>query len=132
VRPGDPPLAAPLRAYAHGLYPTEAGIELLISHRSFLARTDFRDRFIRLDTSIINPTITMAEIGWTAAITALDAADLPCSGGEQRILRLAASLAGGVPVDLGDTLTGLDNHNINLLIAAVLHASGRPQTPQEP
>jgi hypothetical protein len=34
-----------------------------------------------------------------------------------------------IPVHLRDALTGLDNRNINLVITAVLHASGeRPQT----
>jgi hypothetical protein len=71
----------------------------------------------------------MADIDWPAAITALDTGDLPCSGGEQRMLRLAASVASGIPVHLRDALTGLDNRNINLVITAVLHASGeRPQT----
>jgi hypothetical protein len=67
----------------------------------------------------------MAEIDWAAAITALDAGDLPCSGGEQRMLRLAASLADGIPVDLRDALTGIDHCNIQLVITAVLHASGQ-------
>ena len=35
-----------------------------------------------------------------------------CSGGERRIFRLAASLAAGLPVNLRDTLTGLDEHNL--------------------
>jgi len=34
------------------------------------------------------------------------------SGGEQRILRLSASLAEGIPVDLRDTSTGLDQTNL--------------------
>lgn len=66
----------------------------------------------------------MADIDWPAAITALDTGDLPCSGGEQRMLRLAASMASGIPVDLRDALTGLDDRNINLVITAVLRASG--------
>ena len=74
----------------------------------------------------------MAGIDWPAAITALDTGSLPCSGGEQRMLRLAASLAGGIPVDLRDALTGLDDHNINLVITAVLHASGKRQEARNP
>jgi ABC-type transport system involved in cytochrome bd biosynthesis fused ATPase/permease subunit len=50
----------------------------------------------------------MAAIDWGAAITALQAGELPCSGGERRILQLAAALAAGIPVDLRDTVTGLD------------------------
>jgi hypothetical protein len=32
--------------------------------------------------------------------------------GEQRMLKITASLADGIPVDLRDTLTGLDDSNI--------------------
>jgi hypothetical protein len=32
--------------------------------------------------------------------------NLPCSGGERRILQLSASLAAGTPVSLRDTVTG--------------------------
>jgi hypothetical protein len=45
----------------------------------------------------------MAAIDWDAAITALTAGSLPCSGGERRILQLAASLAAGTPASLRDT-----------------------------
>ena len=44
------------------------------------------------------------------------------------MLRLAASIAGGIPVGLRDTLTGIDDRNVQLVVAAILHASGqRPQ-----
>jgi hypothetical protein len=125
-------LHAALRACAGGLYPAEAGVELLISHASWLHRSDFRDRFVHLGTSITDGLTTMANIDWPAAITALDAGELPCSGGERRLLRLAASLADGIPVDLRDTLTGLDTRNIALTVTAVLHASGQRPDPQQP
>jgi hypothetical protein len=48
------------------------------------------------------------------------------------MLRLIASIADGIPVDLQDTLTSIDNHNIQLLLQAVLHASGRPPPTQLP
>jgi len=41
------------------------------------------------------------------------------------MLRLAASLADGIPVNLRDTLVGLDNANIGLVVRAVLHTSGK-------
>jgi len=122
-----PDLPAALRACARGFYPAEASVELLIGHGSFLARSDFTRQFIWLVTSISDGITTMAQIDWPAAITALDTGDLPCSGGEQRILRLAASLA-----DLRDALTGLDDSNITLLITAVLHASGKRQQARNP
>ena len=49
---------------------------------------------------------------------------LPCSGGEGRVLRIAASIAEGVPVDLREAATGLDVNNAALAAAAVLHAAG--------
>lgn len=52
---------------------------------------------------------------------------LPSSSGERRMLRLAASLADQAPVSLGEAITGIDDHNVALLVKAVLHASGRRQ-----
>ena len=127
-----PDLRAALRACARGFHPAEASVELLISHQTFLARADFTSRFIQQGTSISDGSTTMADIDWPAAITALDTGDLPCSGGEQRMLQLAASLADGIPVDLRHTLTGLDNRNISLVIAAILHASGQRPGPGNP
>jgi len=66
----------------------------------------------------------MAVVDWEAAVAALEAGRLPCSGGEGRILRLAASIAAGVPVDLREALTGLDEANSGLVAVAVLHAAG--------
>jgi hypothetical protein len=66
----------------------------------------------------------MAVIDWPAVVTALGTS-LLCSGGEQRMLKITASLADGIPVDLRDTLTGLDDRNIQLLIAAIRRASGK-------
>jgi hypothetical protein len=44
---------------------------------------------------------------------------------------LSASLAGGIPVDLCDAATGLDNRDAQRLVTAILHASRkRPETGQ--
>lgn len=118
------PLPAGLRAYARGMHLLEAGVELLITHASWLHRGDFVDAFLHTETSIIDG-LELASIDWTGAIAALDAGDLPSSSGEQRMLRLAASIADGTPVSLRDTLSGLDHRNTTLVITAVLHASGQ-------
>jgi len=115
-------LTAALRACAAGLLPLEAGTQLLISNGTFLRRGDFTTRFITRCTSGGTP---MAAIDWDAAITALNSGDLPCSGGERRILLLSASLADGIPVDLRDTVTGLDDRNTVLLLTAIRHATGK-------
>jgi hypothetical protein len=125
-----PALHTALRAHARGRYPTEAGVELIIGQGVFLPRGDFRHRFVHIATSITDGTTPMATIDWPAAVAALTTPDLPCSGGEQRILRIAASLADGIPVDLRDCLTGLDHHNIHRVIAAVLHAAGQRPSAQ--
>jgi len=124
-------LTAALRACAAGLYPLEAGTALLIANGTFLRRDDFTSRFITLATSISDGTTPMAAIDWDAAITALHAGELPCSGGERRILQLSASLADGIPVDLRDAVTGLDDGNVAKLVTAILHASGKHPGPAD-
>ena len=121
-----------LRACAAGLYPAEAGVGLLIGHDTWLHRRDFTGPFVLTGVSLADGITAMAEVDWAAAIEALDAGDLPCSGGEQRMLRLASSIAAGTPVNLRDTLTGIDHRNIELVITAVLHASGRRPEPEIP
>ena len=122
-------LATALRAHAQGLYCPEAAAELLIAG-SWLHRADFTSQFVHLQRGLAGGP-EMATIDWPAAITALGTS-LACSGGEQRMLKITASLADGIPVDLRDTVTGLDDRNIQLLITAVLHASGQRPTPRRP
>jgi len=123
-------LATALRACAAGLYPLEAGVALLTSNGTFLLRDDFTSRFIERGTSISDGTTPMAAIDWDAAAAALHAGEIPCSGGERRILMLSASLAGGIPVDLRDAATGLDDRNVQRLVTAILHASGKRPEPE--
>jgi hypothetical protein len=120
-------LAKALRAHARGLHPLEAAAELLVSHTYWLHRSDFTTDSISTRRGLLID-IELAHVDWPSAITALDIGYLPCSAGEGRILRLAASLADGIPVDLRDALTSLDADNIDLVARAVLHAAGRPQT----
>jgi hypothetical protein len=67
----------------------------------------------------------MAWIDWDSVITALDGGHLPSSGTEKRVLRIAASLAAGHPVNLRDAIPGLDQRNVALVVAAVRHAAGQ-------
>lgn len=122
-QPGEPPLAGPLRAGARGLRAAEAGTDLLIRHATWLRRRDFRDLYVRLDSATLVEA-DMADIDWAAAITALDTGQLPCSASEAQMLRLAASLVDGIPLNLRDTLIGLDSHNIDIASQAVLHLNG--------
>ena len=118
------PTIAALRPHAAGLYPGEAGTELLIRHGSILPRDDFA-RFVHTGTSISDGTTLMAWIDWDAALSALHDGQIPLSGGEQRILQLAASIADGTLVSLRQAIPGLDNRNLKLLITAIRHAAGQ-------
>ena len=118
-------LAEALRACAGGILTAEAGVSLLIDCGGWLHRPDFTSPFITTGTSISDGTTLMATIDWPAAIAALDGGRLPCGSGERHMLRLAASIAGGVPVSLCDSLTSIDYRNANLLAAAILHANGQ-------
>ena len=60
---------------------------------------------------------------WNAAIHALESGHLPCSGSEQAVLRIAASLADGIGVSLRD-LGNLDRRNITLVTGAITAANG--------
>jgi hypothetical protein len=113
-------LPAALCAAAEGICTLEAATGLVIAHGTWLARDDFG--------CFIHHSTGTASIDWEAAIGALDAGELPSSGGEKWMLRLAASLADHAPVSLGDAVTGIDDHNVGLLVK-VLHASGRRQFP---
>jgi hypothetical protein len=115
----NPPVTAALRACAAGCPASEAATELLIGHGGILHRTDFA-AYIRTGTS---DRTLMACIDWAAAAAA---GRLPLSGGERRILTLAASLAAATPASLRDDIPGLDNRNLALLITAIRHAAGHP------
>ena len=85
----EPPLAGQLRAWARGIYPDEAGAELLIGHAVFLHRADFTSRF----TSTPGDGTGLAVIDWPAAIAALNDG-LPCSDLLTELAKRAVRFAG--------------------------------------
>lgn len=115
-------IATALRNHAEGNRSLAAAAELLIA-QAWLDRDDFAGRFVAVCPGPGNGN-PMAVIDWPAAIRALDTS-MPSSGGEKRMLRITASLADGIPVDLRDTLTGLDDRNIQLVITAIRRTSGK-------
>lgn len=117
-------MAAALRGHAEGLYHVEAAVELLIGHRKWLCRNDFVTRFVQLVPGLAGDSV-LAVVSWRAAVRALAAGRLPCSDSEGHLLRIAASIAEGVPVNLNECLSTLDNHNIRLVADAMLAANGR-------
>ncbi|HUY52099.1 MAG TPA: hypothetical protein VMV92_41425 [Streptosporangiaceae bacterium] len=117
-------LPAALRASAAGLIAREAAVNLLIGHRYWLTRPDFLTEFVDTFDSLTDGT-PMAAICWPRSVAALDRGQLAGSGSENRILRLAASLADGIPADLQTVLSSLDDGNLQHVITAIRHAAGR-------
>ncbi|SCX60486.1 hypothetical protein SAMN03159343_4105 [Klenkia marina] len=70
------------------------------------------------------PGVGWAAITWTDLDAALRASRIEGSSGQLRILRAAASIADGQPLDLGDVASGLDRRHLQLLLAAISHAGG--------
>jgi hypothetical protein len=124
VNPAEPDtLAWLLRTHATGgRLADTAAIDLLISHRHWLAQAAF--------TRFVHPVTTAdghhlgAWIDWPAAITALQHGELPSSASEADMLRIAASLAHGLPVALREVLGGLDADNITAVTTALTTANG--------
>jgi hypothetical protein len=104
--------------------PRRLGDALRACARGIHHREDFTSRFITIGTSVSDGVTLLASTDWEAAITALHAGELPSSSGERRMLLLAASIAGGIPVSLYDTLPGIDRSNASLVVGAVAHAAG--------
>ncbi len=114
-------LACALTLGATGATCVLAGVELLIDSEMWLCRDDFVAEFVALD---VGGATALAFVDWDAAITALNTGRLPCSAGERALLRIAASMGGGIPVDLKNALTSLDPVNLELAATAVRHATG--------
>lgn len=110
-----------MRSWAKGLLCLEAAVELLIGQGTWLSRPDFLGSAVE---TVTESGRVMACVDFTAAADALEAGALPGSDGEKGVLRVAAGIAVGCPVDLRDVLTGMDSLNAALVADAVLHAAG--------
>lgn len=117
-------LVAALIRSADGVSPMEAAVRLLADH-GFWPEQLHEAGLIDLSQDEAGHTLPLyAQVRWTQALTALDRGRLTGSSSDRRMLRLAASLAVGTPVDLADGVCALDLHNLHLLLAALRHASG--------
>jgi hypothetical protein len=139
-----PRLAALLTANAAGYYATEAATRLLIAHGTWLHRVDFLVACVSTWDANSEPLgswvwhraewlrpahVAAASVQWDRIGAFLDTA--PCSGSEARILRLAAELAGyDTATPLDELLSGLDDTNSRLVVAAIAHALNLPQPNQ--
>ena len=115
--------AAAVRAWAEGWLQTEAAAELLIGHRAWLLREDFWRAAVEIRWEVFRGQ-DVAAVDFAAAANALEAGMLPCSADEREILRIAASIAEGIPADLREAVFRLDEAGAVLAARAVLHAAG--------
>lgn len=99
----------------------EAAVELLISHGSWLVRDDF---LVHVEYWCGVHGESIAAVDWRAVWAALEDGNLPCSSGERQIVRVAASIAEGIPIDLCDAVSSLDAVNLNRVAQAFMAAGG--------
>lgn len=104
---------AGLRAWARGQCNVEAATEVLIRSSG--------GRFALPGNSWIEPDSSGGY--WIDFSKIVDNAGV-LSGGESRILMVAASIGCGEPVDLNWALTSLDRASLALMLAAIAHAGG--------
>jgi hypothetical protein len=115
-------LAEALRAWAKGLYTSEAAVELLIVHGTWLRRGDFLDACTGpCEGPDGQDDWSMVWIDWSEVATF----EGPSSSSEWRMRQIAAELAGtdtGVP--LAELLSSLDDTNTGHVLDAIAHARG--------
>jgi hypothetical protein len=115
--------SALLRA-AVGDYAAEAAVLLLVNSGYWLPRLQAAGLvMIALDGDAVDGG-PWAAVQWADLDGALRSGTVTGSGGQLRLLRAAASLADGQPIDLADLTGGLDRQELALLLAALSHAAG--------
>jgi hypothetical protein len=112
-----PELVEALYEHIVGINADTAAIDLVVRHGGWLLRPDFAP-FLQHGRchSTHQP---MAAIRWRAAYTALQRGQLPCSGSQADVLRIAASLGAGIPASLRHVLGNLDHRTIALVVRAI-------------
>lgn len=115
--------SALLRA-AVGDYSAEAAVLLLANSGHWLPRLQAAGLIaIALDDDAFGGG-PWAAVQWGDLDGALRTGALAGTGVQLRVLRAAASIAEGHPVDLGDLAGGLDRRALTLVLAALAHAAG--------
>ena len=110
-----------LRSHVGDRAGPRAAVELLIAHGSWLGRPDFVDRFTYTGVDF-DTEVTSTGIEWTMAIKALDHG-FACSAANESLLRIAASMAYGIPIDLRREAARLDHASATLVVEAFTHTA---------
>lgn len=115
------PIHDAVRAWAKGIYPSEAGVELLIRQgKAIYEGAPWLVEERRYDSE----RVRMVSVDVDKLVYESGA----WSGGERRVVDIAASLLSREhPVDLSDAISGLDRAHQDLVLAAISHAAGSHQ-----
>lgn len=117
-------LADALQTMADGSPNLRAATGLLADHGLWIKRLAERPGLLLIDYS--GPAPKPYGINWLKVVEALATKELPASGGELRILSIAASLADtAARIPLGDAVSGLDATNLDRVLKAITVANGR-------
>ncbi|MFE9095523.1 hypothetical protein [Streptomyces sp. NPDC007264] len=120
-------LADVLQAAADGVPALQAATDLLVDHGLWIKHLAERPGLLLIDYSGSAPEVY--GVDWLKVVEALAAKKLPASGGELRILAIAASLADtAARIPLGDAVSGLDATNLDRVLKAIAKANGRSVT----
>ena len=109
---------------AVGDYADEAAVLLVINSGHWLPQLQFADLITLVPDIDIDCDGLWAQIVWPDLESALVAGRIVGGSCEVGLLRAAASIAEGHPIDLGDLAAGLDRPSLTLLLAAIAHAAG--------
>jgi hypothetical protein len=107
---------------AVGDYADEAAVLLVINAGHWLPQLQFTDLITVVPD--IDSDGLWAQIAWPDLESALATGRIAGHSSDVGLLRAAASIAEGHPVDLGDVAAGLDRKALTLLLAAIAHAAG--------
>lgn len=116
-------LTAALRLQALGDRPAQAA-NYMVERAGWLSKEEFRPYIEYVVTQHTANGESAAHIRWREAITALDSGDLSASPADEQLLRIAASIGGGVPVDLRTNLSHeLGDELATLIRQAIEHTT---------
>jgi hypothetical protein len=116
---GDDELATALLAGVAGAdWPEQAAVDLLVAHRDWLGRWEFRQA---VETAVCDGEVC-AWVIWHQVVL-----NVPASSSELRVLAIARSLGGVTATcSLADLLTSLDDANTARVLRAVSMACQGP------
>lgn len=115
---------AQLRAWAKGMYPSEAATELLIRYQGGrFARPG--NPWVRRQTAWGSDGVMDGPGYWIDFEVLADPSNYGyASGGERRTLLVAAAIGHRAKLDLGDVMCGVGRNGRELILAALSHAGG--------